>query len=98
MREWNKFHAYVDNMEAYLKYRPVGPTMLEFYEVYVPIEDRGQALGTRLVEEAMEYAEQNNYRVIDSCPFVSDYITEHHEYEKLRVDAKEKDYYQNLPE
>lgn len=100
MREWNKFHTYVDDMEAYLQYRPVGPTMLDFYEVYVPIEDRGQKIGTLLVQEAMEYAEDDNFRVIDTCPFVSDFIDAHHEYEKLRVNAKESrdEYYKNLPE
>ncbi len=98
LRECNTFHTYINDVEAYLQYRPVGPTMLDFYEMYVPIEDQGQKIGTRLVIEALEYAEDNNFRVIDTCPFVADFIDAHHEYEKLRVDAQEKTYYEDLPE
>ncbi|MFN7118580.1 MAG: GNAT family N-acetyltransferase [Saprospiraceae bacterium] len=100
MREEQKFHTYINDEEAYLLYRPVGATMLEYYEVYVPLLERGQEIGTKLVEEALRYAQQYDYRVVDTCPFVSDYIDDNPRYANLRVDAKqERDrYYQDLPD
>lgn len=92
-----KFYAIINNKEAFLKYRKVGPTMLEYFETFVPVDERNQGIATKITDEAMRYAQLNNYLVIDTCPFVADFIDQHHKYEKIRVDAKEKKYYQSLP-
>jgi len=92
-----KFFAIVNDQEAYLVYRRLGPTILEYYETFVPVEERKQGIGSKLVEEALDYAKSNNLMVVDTCPFVADYIDEHHEYEKIRVAAEDKKYYQKLP-
>ena len=92
-----RFYAIINEQEAYLQYRKVGPTMLEYYETFVPVEERRQGIGSKLVEEALRFAQLNNYQVVDTCPFVADYIDEHSAYQKIRVDAKEKAYYQSLP-
>lgn len=92
-----RFYAIINEKEAYLKYRKVGPTMLEYFETFVPVDERQQGIATKITEEAMRYAQLNNYLVVDTCPFVADFIDNHHKYEKVRVDAKEKKYYQSLP-
>lgn len=95
--EKRKFYALINDQEAYLKYRKLGPTMLEYFETFVPVTERKQGIGTKLVEEALRYAQLTNFQVIDTCPFVADYIDANHEFEKIRIDAEEKKYYQSLP-
>ncbi len=96
-KDRERFYVIINKQEAYLQYRKVGPTMLEYYETFVPVEERRQGIGRRLVEEALRFAQLNDYRVVDTCPFVADYIDKNSAYQKIRVNAKEKAYYQSLP-
>lgn len=92
-----RFYTMLNGQEAYLQYRKVGPTMLEFFETFVPVEEREQGIGSKITDEALRYAQSNNLMVVDTCPFVADYIDAHHEFEKIRVASKDKKYYQSLP-
>lgn len=87
-KENQEFHVYIDEVEAYLKYRKLGPTMLEYYETFVPVTYRKRGIATAIVEEAMRYAQANNYMVVPTCDFVEVYINNHREYAKMRVEAE----------
>jgi predicted GNAT family acetyltransferase len=39
------------------------------------------------VEEALRYAQLNNYMVVPTCSFTADFMDNHHEYAKMRVEA-----------
>lgn len=83
------FRTEVNDVEAYLKYRKKGPTMLEYYVTFVPVKERRQGIGTALVEEALRYAQLNNYMIVPTCSFVADYMDDHSEFDKMRVTPKQ---------
>lgn len=87
-QERSRFHTFVNEQECYLQYRKVGPTMLEFYNVFVPVGERQQGIGTELVKEALRYAQLNNFLVAPTCNFVAHYLDEHPEFDKMRVEAE----------
>jgi uncharacterized protein len=45
----------------------------------VPISQRGKGVGEQIVKFALEYARQNQLRVIPSCKFVQAYLKRHPE-------------------
>lgn len=70
-KEAKQFTAMVDNDMALLEYSvlPDGKT-LDFKRTFVPPQLRGRHIGQDLVKFALDYAKQNNFKVIASCPFV----------------------------
>lgn len=43
----------------------------------------GQGIGSKLVEEVLEYAERNNLKIVPLCPFVAAYITRHPDWQRV---------------
>ncbi|HUX80325.1 MAG TPA: GNAT family N-acetyltransferase [Alphaproteobacteria bacterium] len=81
--EKNKqFVAIVEGKAATLKYSisPDGKT-LDYYSTFVPPELRGRHIGQDIVKFALDFAKENGYQVIPSCPFVKTYIDRHSEYQ-----------------
>lgn len=60
-----------------------GHLILDYQSTFVPPELRGQHLGENIVKFALDYARENGYKVIPSCPFVKAYIEKHPEYKDL---------------
>jgi len=50
---------------------------------------RTQESGSALTGEALRYAQLNNDMVVPTCNFVADFMDEHHEYAKMRVEASQ---------
>ncbi len=74
-----KFFIKIDENEGHLKYQKDG-NVLDFHHTYVPEEFRGHGIASKIVESALEYAKNNNFKVKPTCPFVADYIKRHNEY------------------
>jgi hypothetical protein len=85
--EATTFFIDLEDAEAVLVYRPVGDKVLDFEHTYVPPQYRGHGLAATLAREAFEYARQNGYRVIPSCPYITTYLKRHPEYESLVADG-----------
>ncbi|MDP1746425.1 MAG: GNAT family N-acetyltransferase [Bacteroidota bacterium] len=49
-------------------------------QTHVPDEWRGKGLAKKLAECALNYAKENNLRIIPYCSFVAKYIEEHPEW------------------
>lgn len=77
------FSIDLDGAEAVLMYRQVDDTTLDFTDTFVPVEHRGGGLAAALAEAAFEYARENGYRVIPSCPYIGTYLKRHPEYRDL---------------
>jgi hypothetical protein len=71
--ERRRFVATVDDApgEAVVEYRPRGEGVLEYYHTFTPRELRGRGIAGRLVAFALDYAIENDYRVVPTCPFVA---------------------------
>jgi predicted GNAT family acetyltransferase len=71
----HQFTAVVNDKVAVLKYS-ISPDRktLDYYSTFVPPELRGRNIGQEIVKFALDYAEENGYQVIPSCPFVERFI------------------------
>jgi predicted GNAT family acetyltransferase len=49
----------------------------------VPDEISGQGVGSKLAHHVLDYARDNDLKVIPQCPFVAAYIERHPEYKPL---------------
>ena len=83
--EKNKqFIAIVEGKAATLKYSalPDGKT-LDYYSTFVPPDLRGRHIGQDIVKFALDFAKENDYQIIPSCPFVKTFIDGHPAYKYL---------------
>lgn len=78
-----RFVSAVEGGEAVLDYDRVGRDTLDYKHTFVPPEHRGRGIAERLVRHALDYARDNQLKVIPTCPFVASVIEEHPEYEPL---------------
>ena len=74
------------NMGTVLSYHRVGEKVLDFRSTLVPPHQRGKGIGTELVRKALDWARQEDYRIIPSCSFVARFIEENPEYQDLVAD------------
>ena len=56
--------------EAALMYAVKGD-ILDFYHIYTPDPYRGGIISTSILKHAFEYARENGYRVVTSCPYIA---------------------------
>lgn len=75
---------------GFIDYRPAryagedaGPGDLEMIHAEVDPDEEGQGIGTRLVRESLDQLRASGRGVMPLCPFVSDFIREHPEYQDL---------------
>ena len=75
----SRFETIVDGQVAYAEYTPVEGG-LEFTHTWVPEKLEGKGIASALVKFAMDYARNNNQKVIPVCPFVKAFLLKHTEY------------------
>lgn len=81
--ERKRFVATVNGAEARLEYRSAGDRRLDYRSTYVPEEHRHRGIGEALVTGALDWAREQGYRVVPSCPFVRRVIDDRPEYQDL---------------
>jgi len=77
--EHNRFVAQTEHGEATLKYKRADADTLDYTSTFVPEEARNGGLGERLVLHALDWAAENDFQVIPTCPFVGHVLDEHPE-------------------
>ncbi len=66
--------------EALLEYTREG-TILDFAHTYVPPDANHKGLAEKLVEAGFQYAKAHHFKVIPSCPYVSQaFLRKHKEF------------------
>lgn len=78
-----RFYATVAGEEAELTYTYPEEKVLDFDYTYIPAAARRQGLSDHLVKASLEFARENNFLVIPSCPVVEAYVKRHPEYQDL---------------
>jgi len=68
---------------AYLTYRVMRDGTFILVHTEVPAELAGRGLASRLARTALELARARGAKVIVRCPFVTEYIARHPEYQDL---------------
>lgn len=77
-----RFETWIDNQLSKLDYLLDEDTIVMTHVGVYP-EHRGQGVGGKLAEVALNYAEKNSLRVIPMCPFVAVYIRRNPQYMDL---------------
>ena len=78
-----RFFSIVEGRESYLQYLKIDSVTLDYYKTYVPNELRGKGIAGKIVEAALNYARENNLKIIPSCSYVDTFIERHPDYGKM---------------
>lgn len=85
-KDQKQFFAVVEGKKSFLDYSiSADGRTLDYYSTFVPPELRGRHIGQDIVKFALDYAKENNYKIIPSCPFVEKYIENHPEYKSIKA-------------
>ena len=82
-KEKRRFFTFVEGREAYLTYENDGENILIFGHTYVPFSLRGQNIAAKIVGYALDYARDNNFKVIPSCSYVRAFIEKNKQFSDL---------------
>ncbi len=78
-----KFYIPLGSEEAHLDYVERDGVM-DIQHVYVPASQRGRGLAGKICIKAFDYARENGYRVVPTCPFVAnDFLPRFKQYQEL---------------
>lgn len=83
----SRFEVQTNGELAVSQYIRRGSTIY-FTHTEVPSSMEGQGVGTLLARAALDYARENNLRVVPRCRFIASFITRHKEYQDL-VDPRD---------
>lgn len=81
--ERKRFEVTVQGHTAVAEYILAGETRIVFTHTEVPDALEGNGIGSRLARTALEYARENDLKVIPLCPYIAAYIRKHPEYRSL---------------
>jgi len=81
----HRFYIPLDEGEAHLDYERIDSQTVDYAHTFVSEELRGRGLAGHLVQQSLEHARDQGWRVIPSCPFVASYLKDHPEYQDLRA-------------
>ncbi len=74
-----RFETTVEGNVAYVQYIPfIGG--LDFTHTWVPKKLEGKGIASALVKYGMDYARDNNLKVIPTCSYVKAFLLRHTEY------------------
>lgn len=67
---------YIDDPagRAYLAYLDLGKQTIDIYRTFVPDELRGRGLAALLAARALDFAQEQGYKVIPSCSYIERYM------------------------
>jgi len=85
-KENQEFTIDLNGDQAELAYALPQDDILDFQHTFVPEDYRGEGLADKLIKTGLEYAQNNNYKVIASCQAVAAYMRRHKEFESLQID------------
>lgn len=78
----NRFEIFESGQIAFLDYE-LKDGVIDLTHTIVAKQLEGQGVGSALVKYALDYARDNELKVIPTCPFVKAYIERHKEYKDL---------------
>jgi len=77
-----RFETSIDGHTGYISYQERDDTLVYDHTI-VPQELGGRGIGSALVKHALNYAREQNKKVIPQCSFVSSYISKYPDYQDL---------------
>jgi predicted GNAT family acetyltransferase len=81
-KENARFVIYSGGNEVYVEYLP-GDKVLNLNHTFTHPELRGKGLAAQVVRAALEYAKENDLKIIPGCSYVQSFLAKHDEYKEL---------------
>lgn len=81
-KENKRFVIYLDGKEVYVEYTLTDKEINLFHTYTDPVL-RGKGLAAQVVRAALEFAKENNLKVIPTCSYTQAFITKNSEYKSL---------------
>jgi len=81
-KENERFVIYTEGNEVYVEYT-MTEKEINLYHTYTHPALRGKGLAAQVVRAALEFAKENNLKVIPTCSYVQAFIAKNDEYKKL---------------
>ena len=78
-----KFYLEESGKESYVKYMMEDSHTINILKVFVHPELRNKGLAGKLAKAALDYAKENNLKVIPTCSYAEYFISKNKEYEDL---------------
>ena len=78
-----RFELDTDGKTSVVDYQVVDDETLALVHTEVDESLEGQGIGTHLVEGVLQYAEQNNLKIVSVCPFVTAYLKRHPDWNRV---------------
>jgi len=82
-RDQQKFYFIENGKECYVKYLMDHSKTFNILKVFVHPDLRNQELAGKLTKVALDYAKENNLKVIPTCSYADYFIIRNKEYEEL---------------
>ncbi len=82
-KDQQKFSFIKNDKECYVKYMMDDSRTFNILKVFVHPDLRNQGLAGKLAKTALDYAKENNLKVIPTCSYADYFITRNKEYEEL---------------
>jgi predicted GNAT family acetyltransferase len=79
----HRFYIKSNEKESFLRYEYINDNLINIITTYVPYEQRGKGLASKLAKQALEYAKQKSLKIIPQCSFVRVYLERNKEYQVL---------------
>jgi hypothetical protein len=74
-----------DGQVSYLLYRMLDDNTVELANTYTPPPVRGRGIAARIVRHALQWADEQGYRVVPTCWFVGEYLERDPQWKRLLV-------------
>ena len=81
-KQAKRFETTIEGQTGYLSYQDKGDVLVYDHTI-VPQALGGHGVGSALAKHALNYAREQNKKVVPQCSFVEAYINKHPEYQDL---------------
>lgn len=69
-----EFFTIIDGEKSYVAYCLLDPLTVDFYRTFVPDQLRGSGIAKALADTALDYADQQRWRINASCWYVAMFL------------------------
>jgi predicted GNAT family acetyltransferase len=78
----NRFELRIEESTAFIEFKLSGKTLFLIH-TEVPSELEGKGVGGAIVQKTLQYAKENDYKIVPICPFVQSYLERHKEWKEI---------------
>jgi uncharacterized protein len=82
-KDQQKFYFIKDDKECYVKYLMDDSKTFNILKVFVHPDLRNQGIAGKITKVALDYAKDNNLKVIPTCSYAEHFIIRNKEYREL---------------